>query len=81
LNILDKSNIVYIDPTEIDQSRIKEYAKRIHKVFSDKKRASIELYLTKRKVQYVPLKRKVSPEVSDKIKKLKSESYLASKKS
>lgn len=75
LNVLEWSNIIYIDPTEIDQEKISDYAKRIVKIFPDKKRSQIELFLTKRRVQYVPLKRKISPELSEKIRNLKEKSY------
>jgi hypothetical protein len=33
------------------------------------------LFLTKRRVQYVPLKRKISPEVSEQVRSLKERSY------
>jgi cell division protein FtsI/penicillin-binding protein 2 len=67
--------VIFIDPTEINQEKIKDYAKKIVKIFPDKKRSQIELFLTKRRVQYVPLKRKISPEISEEIKKLKEKSY------
>lgn len=80
LSVLDDSKTVYINPTEINQEKISDYSKKIIKIFSDKKKSQIELYLTKRVVQYVPLKRKISPEISEKIRELKNNSYEEYKK-
>ena len=80
LSVLDKSKTIYIDPTEVNQEKISDYAKKIAKIFPDKKLSKIEIYLTKRRVQYVPLKRKLSPEISEKIRELKNKSYEKYKK-
>ena len=53
LEILPKSKIIYLDPTKVDQTKIKHYAKILHKIFPDKKLSQLELFLKKRRVQYI----------------------------
>ena len=75
LSVLEKNKIIYIDPTQINQLNAKEYSEKIIKVLPEYKKDDIQLFLKKRKLQYIPLKRKVSPEVSEQIFALKEKSY------
>lgn len=75
ISVLEKNKIIYADPTQINQTKTKAYANEISKVIDNYSEEEIESLLKKRKLQYIPLKRKVSPEISEKIFELKEKSY------
>jgi cell division protein FtsI/penicillin-binding protein 2 len=77
--VLIKKDLVYANPQEISETQIKTYAKKLAPIIKLSKE-EISEKLTKRKIRYIPLKRKLSPEISEKIKELKSESYENYKK-
>ena len=78
ITIIRNKNLVYVDPTMIDQSKISAYAKMLSDIV-DKSTNSIKGLLSKRSVRYVPLKRRISPEVSEKIWALKKGYYTEHK--
>ncbi|MCD5382708.1 penicillin-binding protein 2 [Candidatus Gracilibacteria bacterium] len=75
IDVLKNGNIIYINPTQVNQEKISIYAKKLQKIFPEKKLSQLKMFLTKRKVRYVPLKRKLSPEISEKIRELKKKKY------
>ena len=76
-----KEKMIYADPTQIPQWSISAYSKIINKILPENSTSFLKANLKKRKVQYVPLKRKISPETSEKIMELKIKSYEDSKNS
>lgn len=79
ITVVRNKNLIYADPLEIDQSQVKNFAKILAPVFQEKEKI-IQSLLTRRPVRYVPLKRRLSPEASESIWKLKTLAYEAHKK-
>ena len=74
VSIVRNKNLIYADPTSVDQTKIIAYAKTIASTLNDDE-AYIEKLLTRRSVRYIPLKRRLSPEASESVWELKKESY------
>ncbi len=72
--VVRNKNLIYTDPTKIDQTKIKAYAKTLAPVLEEEENY-IKKLLTRRKIRYIPLKRRLSPETSEAIWGLKKESY------
>ena len=79
--VLEKSKVIYVNPLEINENNIENYSKRIVKIIPKYTEEQMNNLLKKRKVQYIPLKRKVSPEISEQIFALKLKHYKEHKKS
>ncbi len=74
VSIIRNKNLIYADPTIINQARINEYTTELSKIL-DKDKSYFQRNLKKREIRYIPLKRKLSLEDSDKIWELKKLSY------
>lgn len=74
ISVIRKSKLIYTDPTVVNQSRINEYSISLSEIL-DKDKTYFQRNLKRRDIRYIPLKRKLSLEDSDKIWKLKKESY------
>lgn len=73
--ILDTENsIVAINPLLVPQNQISSLVGKLQHFFPDIARETLEYKLKRRKVRYVPLKRRLDPSVSEKIKALRTES-------
>lgn len=81
VSVLSGSNIIYADPTQIEQTKLKEIAHVLSINIPDHNIEFFERNLKMNPLKYVPLKRKLSPEVSDKIMQLKIDSYEKYKRS
>ena len=76
-----KDKLIYADPTQIPSSSISNHARVINKILPDNSISFLKRNLNKRKIQYIPLKRKIKPETSEAVMKLKLESYEQFQKS
>ena len=80
IEVVRKNKLIYADPTRVDQTRLTTHAKTLAP-FLQESEEYIERMMTRRKVRYVPLKRRLTPEASEAIWELKKESYANYKSS
>lgn len=78
LYAIKNKSLVYANPLEIDQKNLADISSRISNII-DIPSPQIANMLRRRKVRYIPLKRKLSPEASEAIWDLKQGSYSAFK--
>nr|HPO06271.1 hypothetical protein [Candidatus Gracilibacteria bacterium] len=73
-----KTHLIYANPLEVPEKQINYYAHELSKILKQKEDYLARM-LTRRPVRYVPLKRKISPEISEQIWALKNASHQAYK--
>ena len=76
--VVKNKNLIYANPLEINQKEIKAYAKLISPILSQNEKY-IRKLLEEREIRYIPLKRKLRLEASEKIWELKTESFTKHK--
>lgn len=81
ISINKKQKLIYADPTVIQEIKVFEYARLINKILPENSIDFLEKNLRKRKILYIPLKRKLSSDTSEKIMELKIQSYKLSRES
>ena len=70
IEVLKKKSIVYADPTKISKSSHKEIAKKLALILDLSEKFIIKK-ITGGSLRYIPIKRRISPNLSEKIKDIK----------
>ncbi len=74
IDIVEKTGIVYADPTKIPDKERKKIAKTLAQILNEDEKELAQKMIGG-KLRYVKLKRKLDPDISDKIREIKKLSY------